>query len=47
LRPTTAWTSLVVICDYNKMQIDGRTEEIINLEPLTDKWRAFGWETSR
>jgi transketolase len=37
--------NLVVICDYNKMQIDGRTEEIIDLEPLADKWRAFGWET--
>jgi transketolase len=36
--------NLVVICDYNKMQIDGRTEEIMSLEPLTDKWRAFGWE---
>ena len=37
--------NLIVICDYNKMQIDGRTDEIINLEPLADKWRAFGWET--
>jgi transketolase len=37
--------NLIVICDYNKMQIDGRTEEIMNLEPLADKWRAFGWET--
>ena len=37
--------NLIVICDYNKMQIDGRTEEIMNLEPLVDKWRAFGWET--
>jgi transketolase len=36
--------NLIVICDYNKMQIDGRTEEIMNLEPLVDKWRAFGWE---
>ena len=37
--------NLVVICDYNKMQIDGRVEEIMSLEPLADKWRAFGWET--
>ena len=37
--------NLTVICDYNKMQIDGRTEEVMNLEPLADKWRAFGWET--
>jgi transketolase len=37
--------NLVAICDYNKMQIDGRTEEVMNLEPLAGKWRAFGWET--
>ena len=37
--------NLVVICDYNKMQIDGRTDEVIDLEPLVDKWRAFGWAT--
>ena len=36
--------NLIVICDYNKMQIDGTTQEILNLEPLADKWRAFGWE---
>ena len=36
--------NLIVICDYNKMQIDGTTREILNLEPLADKWRAFGWE---
>ena len=26
--------NLVVICDYNKLQIDGRTEEVMDLEPL-------------
>jgi transketolase len=36
--------NLIAVCDYNKMQIDGRTEEVIDLEPLVDKWRAFGWE---
>ncbi len=36
--------NLVAITDYNKMQIDGLTSEILNLEPLMDKWRAFGWE---
>ena len=35
--------NLVAITDYNKMQIDGSTAEILNLEPLTDKWAAFGW----
>ncbi len=36
--------NLVCICDYNKLQIDGTTDEVLSLEPLTDKWRAFGWE---
>jgi transketolase len=36
--------NLVVICDYNKMQIDGKTDEVITLEPLADKWRAFNFE---
>jgi transketolase len=37
--------NLVVIVDYNKLQSLGRVEEVINLEPLADKWRAFGWAT--
>ncbi|MEJ5360640.1 MAG: transketolase [Spirochaetota bacterium] len=36
--------NLIVICDYNKMQIDGKTDEVITLEPLADKWRAFNFE---
>jgi len=36
--------NLTAICDYNKMQIDGTTREVLDLEPLADKWRAFGWE---
>ena len=36
--------NLVCICDYNKLQIDGTTGEVLSLEPLTDKWIAFGWE---
>jgi transketolase len=32
------------IVDYNKFQIDGRIEEIKGLEPLKEKWQAFGWE---
>lgn len=37
--------NLVAICDYNNLQIDGFTNEILNLEPLAEKWRDFGWET--
>ncbi|MCX8123273.1 MAG: transketolase [Spirochaetes bacterium] len=36
--------NLVVICDYNKMQIDGLTDDVVTLEPLADKWRAFNFE---
>jgi transketolase len=36
--------NLVAITDCNKLQIDGRTEDIVRLEPLADKWRAFNWE---
>ncbi|HEV8630385.1 MAG TPA: 1-deoxy-D-xylulose-5-phosphate synthase N-terminal domain-containing protein, partial [Thermoanaerobaculia bacterium] len=35
--------NLVVIVDYNKIQSLGRVAEVIDLEPLADKWRAFGW----
>lgn len=37
--------NLVAIVDYNKIQSLGRVEEILNLEPLEDKWKAFGWST--
>lgn len=36
--------NLVVICDYNRLQIDGTTDDVCTLEPLVDKWRAFNWE---
>ncbi len=36
--------NLVGITDYNKLQIDGFTKDIVDLEPLAAKWRAFGWE---
>ncbi len=35
--------NLIAIVDYNKMQALGFTKDILNLEPLADKWRAFGW----
>jgi len=36
--------NLIGIIDYNKLQAFGRTNEIMALEPLKDKWSAFGWE---
>ncbi|MFA7692909.1 MAG: transketolase [Candidatus Hydrogenedentes bacterium] len=37
--------NLIVFLDRNHMMIDGPTEEVMSLEPLADKWRAFGFET--
>jgi transketolase len=34
---------LIAILDYNKFQLDDATQEICNMEPVTDKWRAFNW----
>ncbi|HEY83615.1 MAG TPA: transketolase [Chloroflexi bacterium] len=36
--------NLVCIYDYNRSQVDGPTCEILDLEPVADKWRAFNWE---
>ncbi len=36
--------NLVGIIDYNKLQSDDFNRNIMGLEPLADKWRAFGWE---
>jgi transketolase len=35
--------NLTVMVDYNKIQSAGTTREILDLEPLADKWRAFGF----
>ena len=35
-------SNLTALIDYNKIQSAGRTSEILNLEPLVDKWRSFG-----
>ena len=34
---------LTAIVDYNKVQQSGHVAEMLGLEPLADKWRAFGW----
>jgi len=35
--------NLTAIVDYNKLQIDGWNRDVMNLEPLAEKWHAFGW----
>ena len=35
--------NLIAIVDRNNIQIDGNTEDVMPLEPIVDKWRAFNW----
>ena len=35
--------NLAVLVDYNRSQVDGRSDEILGLDPLNDKWRAWNW----
>ncbi|MDP6671269.1 MAG: transketolase [archaeon] len=35
--------NLCAIVDNNNLQIDGKTSEVMNIEPIADKWKAFGW----
>lgn len=39
-------SNLTILIDYNKMQSFGTTYEVMNLEPFTDKWRAFGFSVA-
>ena len=36
--------NVIAIVDYNKIQSFGKTNEVINQEPILDKWRSFGWD---
>jgi len=35
--------NVIAVLDYNGLQVDGPTCRIMGLEPLSDKWKAFGW----
>ncbi len=35
--------NLIVFIDYNHLQLDGTTDEVMPLEPLADKWESFNW----
>ncbi len=39
--------NLVVIIDYNKLQLDGDNDEVMPLEPIVDKLEAFNWNVIR
>lgn len=36
--------NLCVLIDNNGLQIDGPVAKVMGVEPITDKWRAFGWD---
>lgn len=35
--------NLTAIIDHNGLQISGKTIDVMNTEPLAEKWRSFGW----
>lgn len=39
-------SNLCVLIDFNKWQATGRSTEIMSIDPLVDKWRAFGWNAA-
>ena len=39
--------NLCAVVDYNKVQLDGTTDEIMPLRDLEGKWKAFGWHVIR
>jgi transketolase len=39
--------NLIALVDVNNQQADGPSRQIMNFEPLADKWQAFGWFTQR
>jgi transketolase len=43
--PAQKLERLCVVIDYNKWQATGRSNEIMALPSLRDKWAAFGWST--
>ena len=37
--------NLIAIVDYNGLQVDGWTKEVMDIHPVVEKWEAFGWNT--
>jgi transketolase len=42
--PAQRLGNLCAVVDYNRWQATGRSEAIMALQPLREKWAAFGWE---
>lgn len=39
--------NLIAFTDYNKLQIDGYTQDIMSIDDLNSKWTGFGWHVQR
>ena len=39
--------NVTAFIDNNGLQIDGENKEVMNVEPIEEKWKAFGWHTIR
>jgi transketolase len=44
LAPRLSCSPLTALVDFNGWQATGRSREIMQMEPLVEKWRSFGWE---
>lgn len=42
--PQQKLDNLIAIIDYNRIQAMDWLDKIVSLEPLVDKWKAFGWQ---
>ena len=42
-QPAHALDNLIVLVDENKIQLDDFVTKVLDLEPLVDKWKSFGW----
>jgi transketolase len=45
LAPRLKLGNLAVLIDFNKWQATDRSNDVMAMEPLKEKWEAFGWET--
>ena len=39
--------NLIALVDFNNQQADGPSSSVLSVEPIADKWRAFGWHVQR
>ena len=39
--------NVIAFVDFNGLQIDGSNEEVMNINPIDEKFEAFGWNVSK